>query len=228
MTRSNPILLHRRRGVSAAASRVRSTFFRHRVRRRLRLCRHPPRPDQRDLRAGPTTTAAAPRPAAHSRLACTSGPHYRCAPNGRSATRCRSTAAQRSTPSWWTTSCRASGCRRRRSWCRRRSPRTRRQGRVRARRLSPRRRARVDRTAGRTRLGQRARHRRDRNPTAGPAAARRLPFRVHDLGHHAVAVVGADAAVSLTTHAALVPQVRAYVLNGALQVRPGLGLRWTF
>ena len=46
--------------------------------------------------------------------------------------------------------------------------------------------------------------------------------------HHAVAVVGADAAVSLTTHAALVPQVRAYVLNGALQVRPGLGLRWTF
>ncbi len=46
--------------------------------------------------------------------------------------------------------------------------------------------------------------------------------------HHAVAVVGADAAVSLTSHAALVPQVRAYVLNGALQVRPGLGLRWTF
>ncbi|MGE0363152.1 MAG: hypothetical protein AB7H93_20360 [Vicinamibacterales bacterium] len=46
--------------------------------------------------------------------------------------------------------------------------------------------------------------------------------------HHAVPVVGADAAVSLTSHAALVPQLRAYVLNGALQVRPGLGLRWTF
>jgi hypothetical protein len=46
--------------------------------------------------------------------------------------------------------------------------------------------------------------------------------------HHAVAVVGADAAVSLTSHAALVPQVRVYALNGALQVRPGLGLRWTF
>jgi hypothetical protein len=43
-----------------------------------------------------------------------------------------------------------------------------------------------------------------------------------------VAVVGADVAVSLTSHAALVPQVRAYALNGALQVRPGLGLRWTF
>ncbi len=46
--------------------------------------------------------------------------------------------------------------------------------------------------------------------------------------HHAVAVVGADASVSLTTRAALVPQVRVYALNGALQVRPGLGLRWTF
>jgi hypothetical protein len=46
--------------------------------------------------------------------------------------------------------------------------------------------------------------------------------------HHAVAVVGADAAVSLTTHASLVPQVRVFAVNGALQVRPGLGLRWTF
>jgi hypothetical protein len=46
--------------------------------------------------------------------------------------------------------------------------------------------------------------------------------------HHPVAVVGADAAVSLTTHAALVPQVRVFAVNGALQVRPGLGLRWTF
>lgn len=46
--------------------------------------------------------------------------------------------------------------------------------------------------------------------------------------HHAVAVVGVDAAVALTARAALVPQVRVYALNGALQVRPGLGLRWTF
>jgi hypothetical protein len=46
--------------------------------------------------------------------------------------------------------------------------------------------------------------------------------------HHAVAVLGAGAAVSLAGHAALVPQVRVYVLNGALQVRPGLNLRWTF
>ena len=46
--------------------------------------------------------------------------------------------------------------------------------------------------------------------------------------HHAVAVLGAGAAVSLAGHAALVPQVRVYALNGALQVRPGLNLRWTF
>lgn len=48
-------------------------------------------------------------------------------------------------------------------------------------------------------------------------------------GHHsAVPVIGVDAAVSLTGHASLVPQVRAYVLNGALNVWPGVGLRWTF
>ena len=46
--------------------------------------------------------------------------------------------------------------------------------------------------------------------------------------HHAVAVLGAGAAVTLAGHAALVPQVRVYALNGALQVRPGLNLRWTF
>jgi hypothetical protein len=63
-------------------------------------------------------------------------------------------------------------------------------------------------------------------PIFPPRPAYRSEFTVS--GHHAVAVVGADAAVGLTTHAALVPQVRAYVLNGALQVRPGLGLRWTF
>ena len=46
--------------------------------------------------------------------------------------------------------------------------------------------------------------------------------------YHAVAVVGADVAVTLTEHAAVVPQVRAYALNGALSLRPGLSLRWTF
>lgn len=46
--------------------------------------------------------------------------------------------------------------------------------------------------------------------------------------HHAVAVVGADVAVSMTTHASLVPHVRAYVVNNTLNVRPGLSLRWTF
>jgi len=46
--------------------------------------------------------------------------------------------------------------------------------------------------------------------------------------YHAVAVVGADVAVKLTEHAAVVPQVRAYALNGALSLRPGLSLRWTF
>jgi hypothetical protein len=56
------------------------------------------------------------------------------------------------------------------------------------------------------------------------------PFRTEytTSAHHPVAMVGADAAVALTSHASLVPQVRAYALNGALQVRPGLGLRWTF
>jgi hypothetical protein len=46
--------------------------------------------------------------------------------------------------------------------------------------------------------------------------------------YHAVAVVGADVAVRLTEHAAVVPQVRAYALGGGLSVRPGLSLRWTF
>lgn len=46
--------------------------------------------------------------------------------------------------------------------------------------------------------------------------------------YHAVAVVGADAAVSVTSRLAVVPQVRAYVLGGALSLRPGVGLRWTF
>jgi hypothetical protein len=46
--------------------------------------------------------------------------------------------------------------------------------------------------------------------------------------YHAVAVAGADIAVSLTDHAAVVPSFRAFVLNGGLTMRPGLGLRWTF
>lgn len=46
--------------------------------------------------------------------------------------------------------------------------------------------------------------------------------------YQAVAVVGADLAVSLTRHAAVVPSFRTYALNGGLSVRPGLSLRWTF
>ena len=46
--------------------------------------------------------------------------------------------------------------------------------------------------------------------------------------YHAVAVVGADAALSLTSRLALVPQVRTYALNGGLSLRVGAGLRWTF
>lgn len=46
--------------------------------------------------------------------------------------------------------------------------------------------------------------------------------------YHAVAVAGADVAVSLTEHAALVPTFRAFALSGGLSLRPGLGLRWTF
>lgn len=46
--------------------------------------------------------------------------------------------------------------------------------------------------------------------------------------YHAVAVAGADLAVSLTRRAAIVPSVRTYVLNGGLSIRPGLSLRWTF
>ncbi len=58
-----------------------------------------------------------------------------------------------------------------------------------------------------------------------------LPFPIADdktSSYHAVAVVGADLAVTLTGHAAIVPQVRVYALNGGLSVRPGVGLRWTF
>lgn len=61
-------------------------------------------------------------------------------------------------------------------------------------------------------------------------AAERLtvPAAYRTSTYHAVAVVGADVAVRLTDHAAVVPQVRAYALGGGLSVRPGLSLRWTF
>jgi hypothetical protein len=61
-------------------------------------------------------------------------------------------------------------------------------------------------------------------------AAERLtvPAAYTSSTYHAVAVVGADVAVRLTDHAAVVPQVRAYALGGGLSVRPGLSLRWTF
>lgn len=61
-------------------------------------------------------------------------------------------------------------------------------------------------------------------------AAERLtvPAAYSTSTYHAVAVVGADVAVRLTDHAAVVPQVRAYALGGGLSIRPGLSLRWTF
>lgn len=46
--------------------------------------------------------------------------------------------------------------------------------------------------------------------------------------YHAVGVVGADVAVALTDHAAVVPSLRVFSLNNGLSVRPGVGLRWTF
>lgn len=46
--------------------------------------------------------------------------------------------------------------------------------------------------------------------------------------YHAVAVVGADVAVALASHAAIVPQVRVYAHQGHMSIRPGLALRWTF
>lgn len=51
---------------------------------------------------------------------------------------------------------------------------------------------------------------------------------VRSSGYDAVAIAGADFAVAATNHLAVVPQVRAYVLNNALSLRPGLGLRWKF
>ena len=81
---------------------------------------------------------------------------------------------------------------------------------------------------GRPRPGERTGDDDHRDSVAGLSGVPSYRGEYTTSAHHAVAVVGADAAVSLTTRAALVPQVRVYALNGALQVRPGLGLRWTF
>lgn len=50
----------------------------------------------------------------------------------------------------------------------------------------------------------------------------------HTVSYDAVGVVGVDATVALTDHAAVVPQFRTYVSNGVLSMRPGLSFRWTF
>lgn len=46
--------------------------------------------------------------------------------------------------------------------------------------------------------------------------------------YNTVPVLGADVAIALFSHAALVPQVRVYAYPNRVSVRPGLGLRWTF
>ena len=65
-------------------------------------------------------------------------------------------------------------------------------------------------------------------PTLGTFVPQPGTSESKSAAYHAVAVVGADAAVSVASRLAVVPQVRAYVLGGALSLRPGLGLRWTF
>ena len=65
-------------------------------------------------------------------------------------------------------------------------------------------------------------------PTLGTFLPQPSTSESKSAAYHAVAVVGADAAVPVTSRLAVVPQVRAYVLGGALSLRPGLGLRWTF
>jgi len=65
-------------------------------------------------------------------------------------------------------------------------------------------------------------------PTLGTFLPQPSTSESKSAAYHAVAVVGADAAVSVTSRLAVVPQVRAYVLGGALSLRPGVGLRWTF
>lgn len=65
-------------------------------------------------------------------------------------------------------------------------------------------------------------------PTSGMFVPQPSTRESRSAGYHSVAVVGADAPVSVTSRLAVVPQVRAYVLGGTLSLRPGLGLRWTF
>lgn len=52
--------------------------------------------------------------------------------------------------------------------------------------------------------------------------------RFSSSSYHAVAVIGTSLPVALTSHASVVPEVRAYATGGGLSLRPGLGLRWTF
>lgn len=42
------------------------------------------------------------------------------------------------------------------------------------------------------------------------------------------AVVGAELAISLTSHAAVVPELRAFGVDGRMFIRPGAELRWLF
>lgn len=46
--------------------------------------------------------------------------------------------------------------------------------------------------------------------------------------YRTIGVAGIDAAVSLTGHAAVVPQLRVFATGGNLSLRPGVGIRWTF
>jgi hypothetical protein len=56
-----------------------------------------------------------------------------------------------------------------------------------------------------------------------------LPLRESSYTEYrAVGVAGIDAAVALTDHTAVVPQLRVFATNGNLSLRPGVGIRWTF
>lgn len=46
--------------------------------------------------------------------------------------------------------------------------------------------------------------------------------------YHGVGVAGVDVAVALTDHASIVPSVRAFSIDNALSLRPGVSVRWTF
>lgn len=61
-----------------------------------------------------------------------------------------------------------------------------------------------------------------------PNLASTVPAGVTTSSWLTTAVVGADVRVALTEHAAVVPHVRAYAVQGGLSVRPGVAVRWTF